>query len=340
MNVEMKNSNREINHVFKFKIFVYMAIFLVIISVLSGCVNQNNNTVKVSGAFALYPMMNIWTEEYTKINPNIKIEVSAGGAGKGMSDALMGIVDIGMVSREIYQEEINQGIFWVSVAKDAVIATINEDNPVINGIFTQGLTRQQLKDIFITKNITTWGQVVGNSSIKDSIRVYTRSDACGAAQTWALYLGEYNQEDLTNVADSAINGDPNLAAAVQGDVLGIGYNNINFVYDSVTKKPFDKIKPLPIDINENGLLDENESFYDSREDIVNAIANNIYPSPPSRALHLVVKNNFSGISKDFVYWILTEGQQYVPDSGYIELSETTIANQIKYLEEGKRPEIV
>jgi phosphate transport system substrate-binding protein len=338
MKKNIKCSNREMNYALKIRIFLLLTIFLVIISTLSGCVNQTNNTIKVSGAFALYPMMNIWAEEYKKINPNIKIEVSAGGAGKGMSDALMEIVNIGMVSREIYQEEIDQGIFWISVAKDAVVATINADNPVINTILSEGLTKGQFVNIFITRNITQWGQLFENENIKDSIRVYTRSDACGAAQTWALYLGEYNQEDLTNVADSAINGDPNLAAAVQGDVQGIGYNNINFVYDSVTKKPFNGIKPVPIDLNENNLLDENESFYDYRDDIVNAIANNIYPSPPARALHLVVKNNFTGVTKDFVYWILTDGQEYVPDSGYIRLSEDTISDQIKYLQEGKRPE--
>ncbi|KYK28784.1 phosphate ABC transporter substrate-binding protein [Thermoplasmatales archaeon SG8-52-1] len=318
------------------KIISILVIYLLIFSFLSGCTIQDKKTIKVSGAFALYPMMNIWAEEYKKIKPDVKIEVSAGGAGKGMSDAILGIVDIGMVSRDIYQEEINQGIFWISVAKDAVVATINTNNPVIEKILLNGLTRQQFEEIFIKRNITTWGQLIGNPTIKDNIRVYTRSDACGAAETWALYLGDYNQDDLTNVADSAINGDPNLAAAIQGDRLGIGFNNINFVYDSTTKKPFEGIKPVPINLNENGFLNENERFYDTRDDIVNSIANEIYPSPPARALHLVTKNNFTDITKDFIYWILTEGQKYVSTSGYIELSEETISEQIIYLERGER----
>lgn len=318
------------------KIVTIMIILVIAISSISGCIGQQKNIIKVSGAFALYPMMNIWAEEYKKIKPDVKIEVSAGGAGKGMSDAILGIVDIGMVSREIYQEEINQGIFWVSVAKDAVVATISTKNPVIEKILTNGLTKLQFEEIFIKRNITTWGQLIGDPNVKDNIRVYSRSDACGAAETWALYLGDYNQDDLTNVADSAINGDPNLATAIQGDKLGIGFNNINFVYDSTTKKPFDGIKPVPIDLDENGLLDENESFYDIRDDIVSAIANDIYPSPPARALHLVTKNNFTDITKQFIYWILTDGQKYVLTSGYIELSEETISDQIIYLEQGTK----
>ncbi len=319
-----------------------LIISILIISNISGCIGQQKNTIKVSGAFALYPMMNIWSEKYRETHQDIKIEVSAGGAGKGMADAIAGIVNIGMVSREISQEEIDQGVFWVSVAKDAVVATLNSKNPIINEIIEKGLTKQQLLDIFITRKITKWSEIYGTTNIaseKDKIKVYTRSDSCGAAETWAQYLGDYTQDDLTNSADSAINGDPNLAAAVQGDIQSIGYNNINFIYDSLTKLPFSGLIPLPLDINENGVLDENEKFYSTRNEIVNAIANDLYPSPPARALHLVTKTSFSGVTKDFINWILTEGQQYVSESGYIELSNETISLQIGYLETGERPEI-
>ena len=63
---------------------------------------------------------------------------------------------------------------------------------------------------------------------KDKISVYTRSDSCGAAETWAQYLGKKNQEDLKGVG---VYGDPGLAEAVRKDLLGIGYNNLGFAYD-------------------------------------------------------------------------------------------------------------
>src|SRR5436190_18165572 len=73
---------------------------------LFGC-NQSstrhNGTISISGAFALYPMAVRWAEEYAKIHPEIRIDVSAGGAGKGITDALSKVVDIGLVSRELHQ---------------------------------------------------------------------------------------------------------------------------------------------------------------------------------------------------------------------------------------------
>ena len=91
-------------------------------------------TIGVSGAFALYPMMTVWADEFTKLHPDVQFDVQGGGAGKGMTDALAGAVDIGMVSREIKPEETSQGAFWVSVTKDAVFPVISDKNPVLADI--------------------------------------------------------------------------------------------------------------------------------------------------------------------------------------------------------------
>ena len=84
----------------------------------------------------------------------MKIEVSASGAGKGMADALGGLVDIGMVSRDILPAEIDRGAFYLPVAIDAGVPTINPDNPVKDDILAKGITREQFIDIYITGKIT------------------------------------------------------------------------------------------------------------------------------------------------------------------------------------------
>ena len=102
----------------------------------------------------------------------------------------------------------------------------------------------------------TWGEVAGMSS-GDKIRVYTRSDSCGAAETWAQYLGGKNQEDLKGVG---VYGDPGLAEAVRKDLLGIGYNNLGYAYDFKTGLPLDGLFIIPIDVNENGKVDPGENL--------------------------------------------------------------------------------
>ena len=135
-----------------------------------------------------------------------------------MADALANAVDIGMVSREIYPAEIDQGAFWVPVAKDAVFPTINAENPVLEQVLRQGVTRPTFTGIFMTGQVTTWGQVVGQPGNTSPIHLFTRSDAAGAPATWAAYLGG-QQEDLLGIG---VYGDPGLLDAVIKDPLGIG----------------------------------------------------------------------------------------------------------------------
>ena len=291
-----------------------------------GVNNGTNGTIRVSGAFALYPMMVIWAEEYHKLHPGIKISVSAGGAGQGMMDVLSGQSDLGMVSRDIYPAEISKGAVWVSVTKDAVVPVMNKNNPVSSDIVQVGINKSTFSQIFIGENVTGWGVIVNKPEIRDKIRVYTRSDSSGAGEIWAKYLGNFTQNDLRG---TGVSGDPGIAGAVKMDPLGIGYNNINFAYDPTTGKPVEGLLIVPLDLNENGKIDPHENFYASREELLHAINAGIYPSPPARELNIVAKSTFSGLSRDFIEWILTDGQQYVQKNGYIPLPEESLKNEIK-----------
>ena len=65
--------------------------------------------ISLSGAFALYPLAVQWANDFQALHPGVKIDVSAGGAGKGITDALAQVVDFGMVSRELGEAEIENG---------------------------------------------------------------------------------------------------------------------------------------------------------------------------------------------------------------------------------------
>jgi phosphate transport system substrate-binding protein len=313
------------------KITIYLLLVVAIVSVSGvSCKARKaeKQSITLSGAWALYPMAVKWAEEYQKLNPGMKVEVSAGGAGKGMADCLAGVVDIGMISREISAEEVAKGAWWVSVVKDAVIPTVHAENPAIDQLLANGMTRDAFAGIWRLESITAWGQAAGTTS-SDAINVYTRSDACGAASTWAEYLG-CKQEDLKGVG---VFGDPGLAEAVRKDRLGIGYNNINYAYDASTKAPVEGIRVVPIDINANGKIDPEEDFYADRESLVKAIADGRFPSPPARALHFASK----GRPQDpavlaFIRWVLTDGQKFVPEGGYINLKDDVLQEQIKKLD--------
>jgi len=261
-------------------------------------------------------MMELWTSEFNKLHPDVRFDLSAGGAGKGLADAVGGAVDIGMVSRDISPEEEAQGAYWVGVTKDAVFPTVNAENPVLAQLLKQGVKKEIFEGIYITGTITTWGQVIGDPTITNQIHVFTRSDAAGAPEVWAKYLG-MKQEDLLGIG---ISGDPGLLEAVAQDPLGIGFNNLGYAYDNASGLPVAGTTTIPIDVNGNGQADTDE-LLETKQEAVEAVATGKYPSPPARILNLVTKGKPTGIVQTFIEWIVTDGQQFVGEAGYVQLTQ-------------------
>ncbi|MVZ66183.1 phosphate ABC transporter substrate-binding protein [Sphingobacterium sp. DK4209] len=284
--------------------------------------------ISISGAFALYPLAVLWSEDFKKENPDVRFNISAGGAGKGIADVLTNMVDIGLVSRDLHPQELEKGAFPILVANDAVIGTINTEHPNFKLIRERGLTQDELKGIFLGGKYKLWSDI-DPRFVKKSIEVYVRSDAAGAAETWAKFF-KSNQEDLKGIG---IFGDPGLAQAIKDNELAIGFNNINYVYDLKTKKTSANIAALPIDLNKNGKIDADENFYDNIDQLTSAVAQQKYPSPPARELMFVVRNDKqTKLLKAFIEFVLEEKQQaYLLENGYVPLEKNIIAEQLQKL---------
>lgn len=304
-------------------------IFILATCLFASCVSdkQKENTISISGAFALYPLIVQWAEAYKTEHPEMRFNISGGGAGKGMADALSQTVDLGMFSREISEAETEQGVWWTGLAIDAVMPTISAENPWLDQLKKRGLSQEEFRKIYIEGSIKTWDQLLNQVENK-KITVYTRSDACGAAGTWAKFLGG-TQENINGVG---IYGDPGLADAVANDKNGIGFNNTIFIYDINTGKKRPGIEVIPIDLNGDGMISGQENFYETFNEVLFAIASGIYPSPPSRELYFVSKGKPAKPSTiSFIQWCLTDGQKYVSKAGYVPLPPAALDSYLQKL---------
>ena len=293
------------------KIFFGFLIFMIILSYKNSMAfaeeKELQGSLTISGAWAIYPTAVAWAEAFQKIHPKVKIDISAGGAGKGAADAIAGLADIGMVSREPDPTEMRRNISAVYILKDAIFPVVSEKNFFIQELLRKGVTKQILKEIYISGRITNWNQVVSSKSNKP-IHVYTRSDSSGAAASWAAYLGS-KQEDLKGVG---IYGDPGLLQVAKRDPVGIGYNNFSFVFTkegSLVKG----IKLLSIDANENGIVDSDEIFA-NRSQAAAAIEAGRYPA--TRKNYFFIKNSSNDLVKEFIRFALgEEGTNIVENVG-------------------------
>jgi len=313
-------------HNLRLSLLIFITLAILFYSCKSST-KEEKPPLSFSGAFALFPLAKKWAEEYSKIHPDVKFNIQAGGAGKGLTDALSGAVDVGMLSREITAEEKLKGIWSIALCKEAVLPTINDANPYIDLIKKKGLKKDQFKSIFIHQRPSTWDSLF-NVSTNDvhKINVYTRKDAAGSAESWALWFG-LKQADLKGTEFA---GDSSLTDAVKNDTNAIAYSNSVFVFDNYSGEKYKGITIVPIDINGNGKIDKEENFYDDLSSFLEAVNTWKYPSPPARNLYFVTKDRpHDPRILDFFKWVLSDGQKFLLDAGYVPLKPDLLLEEVK-----------
>ncbi len=287
-----------------------------------GRAPEMSGTLTLSGAWAIYPTAVAWADAFQKAHPGVRVDVSAGGAGKGAADAISGLVDIGMVSREPDPAEIQRGIVLVLVLHDAVFAVMSDKNPFLADLHKRGVKRQTLIDLYITGSATSWHNLAGRTTNR-SVHLFTRSDSCGAAASWAAYLGK-KQEDLRGVG---IFGDPGILEAVKRDPVGIGFSNFSYVFDR-EGRILPGLALVPIDANESGVADPDEVFA-GRAAAAKAIESKAYPV--SRNNYFFTKGKPQGLAKAFIEFALSdEGTRVVEAVGTsLPLPKTAREEELK-----------
>ncbi|SDJ37178.1 PstS family phosphate ABC transporter substrate-binding protein [Natronorubrum texcoconense] len=303
---------------------------------VAGCLSgsSSGSDIRISGGVGPLPMMQVWADEYES-ETGVGIDVSGGGTGVGVSDVLNEQVDIAMMGRTPDEAEIDRGLFAVAMLIDTVVGTINVNNPVYDEIRAHGLTPDELEGVF-TREITNWGELV-DSEVDEPIYVYGRSDSSAAYKQWGDFLGgeddAYTENELEDFADGNFDGDQQIAQAINNDSLGMSMNNINYVYDFNTGDLEMNIRPVPLDLTESGTLSAEEDFYDTRDEFLTAVEEDVYPAPPAREMFIAANESFEDEAAEFAEWVLTDGQEYVRDNGYATLTEDRLAEQREALAE-------
>ncbi len=113
-----------------------------------------SGTIKVGGSSSVKPVMEKLREEYIKLNPNATVEVSQSDSTTGVNSTVDGTIDIGMVSRDVKQAELDKGLVATSIAVDGIVVIVNKENTV------SSITSEQVKKIF-SGEITSWEELSG-----------------------------------------------------------------------------------------------------------------------------------------------------------------------------------
>lgn len=252
-------------------------------------------TIKIAGSTTVLPVVAKAAEKFMTGHPDIRITVNPGGSGVGVKSAGNGLVDIGMASRDITDEEIKnfpEIDFKVhTIGRDAVACVVSSE---IYDAGVKTLSREEIRKIY-SGEIDNWKVVGGpdkeifcidketHRGTRHVFMAYIFGDKKARAKGADLISGS-NNEEQTKVAlsDSAIGM---LSQAwINEDVKGAGIE----IDGKVIEPTLENIK------------------------------NRTYPI--SRDLNIITNAEPNGFAKEFINYILSPaGQKIVEESGYVPI---------------------
>jgi phosphate transport system substrate-binding protein len=311
-------------------------IMLMCLALLSGCktgnADQTQNKVAtepktelagnftISGAYALYPLVVKWSNDFMKIHPGVKVSVVSVGTGHGIDDLVAKKNQLAMISRPLTDEELADSIWTVPVAKAGVAPIVNQKNPYFKRILEKGITPQKLIKLFTGKEPMTWGELL-DTVVKEKVVVYTRADESGAAVVWANFLWK-ESPDLKGIK---VTGDREMIKGIQGNPLSLGYCNFSFAFDSISGDRVKDIQVLPIDLDFDRKIDKKEIPFVNITKAHRGLWLGYYPKNLTREL------TFGSLGKPtdpniiaFLDYALTEGQASVGKAGLCELNDVYV----------------
>jgi ABC-type phosphate transport system substrate-binding protein len=180
----------------------------------------------------------------------------------------------------------------------------------------KGLDTDLIKQIFF---YDIFADKEKQKPIKAPFTVYTRLQKAGVPIVFTKYFG-YQQKDING---SGIAGaDAHLLKALLRDSTGVTYLPLPLIYDEKTRKPIDGLTVLPVDLNGNGKVSDNEKFYDTLDKVIEqleATEPRDIKNIPVEYLHLSIdKQKASPEAIDFLKWVNENGQEDLHEFGYLK----------------------
>jgi phosphate transport system substrate-binding protein len=310
--------------------------------------------LNVAGASFPSPIYQKWFSEWHTKYPGVQINYAPVGSGGGVRQLTEGTVDFAASDPPLTDEQLAglkvKSLHFPTVL-GAVVLTYN-----IPGVTTALKFSPQVVAGIFMGTIKKWNDkalAADNPGVKfpnDDIVPVHRSDASGTNAVFTDYLSKVSPEFKTKVGSGSkvswpvegLNGNqnPGVTGLVKQTPDSIGYIELTFAVQN--KLPYADIKNAA----GNWVKASNESVTaaaaseakkmpaDFRTSITNASGKDAYPI--ATFTYMVIPTKFSDpakakVVKDFLKWMLTDGQKEVAALDYAPLPQEVASREEKQL---------
>jgi phosphate transport system substrate-binding protein len=329
---------------------------LLVVLALAGVLWADNSLlINGAGASFPYPIYSKWFDEYHKSKGEVQINYQSVGSGAGIKQVTEGTVDFGASDGPMnddqlkaYKDKHGSAILHFPTVLGAAVPTYNI--PGITG--SLNFTPDALAGIFLGR-ISKWNDPAianANKGVNlpaNDIVVIHRSDGSGTTYIWTDYLSKISSDWKDKVSKGAsVNWPVGLGGKGSEGVTGlikqtpnsIGY--VELIYAAQNKIPYGAVRNAAGEFVKADLAGVSAAAAsasktmpeDFRVSITNAPGKGVYPI--SSFTWLLIPQKFSDASKrdaikDFVNWMLADGQNYAENLSYAKLPKEVVDRELK-----------
>ena len=242
-----------------------------------------------------------WAEAYVAARPEVRLSVTGGGTGTGITALINGTADIANASREMKKEEVAEarakGVEPKEhvVARDAIAIIVHKSNPVAR------LTIRQLSDIYAGK-ISNWREVGGDDRPIVRLSRETNSGTHVYFLEAVVRRGEKKNKTLLSTDTLLLPSSEGITAEVVQNPNAIGYEGLGYVTE--------EMKVVAVSKGDDGpfVMPSADTVDDSRY-------------PIARDLYFYTRGEPQGPLGDYIRWVLGgEAQRIVRQLGFVPVN--------------------
>jgi len=300
--------------------YFYQLLFALVLSTTAfAAENKTAEPLTISGTKFTYPLIEKWITEYSKVNPtaNIKLVTNAGSSQS---------TDLNIIAHQPANDELKENQQIIFAGRYALLPVTNTANPILTAIRKKGLNKKEIDKLFF-EVVNYDDDAATKEKPKFAATIYARDNHACASTVLAEYFGHVSSE----IRGKKILGDDiYLLSAIKRDSIGLTYNNLGYLYDTNSRKLKDGIALLPLDLKK----DTKEILTGDLDFVIDVLEKNHIETIPVEKIGFIYSQQTTRKEvADFLKWVLTDGQKFNHEKGFLNLDRQALTEQLSHLNE-------
>ncbi|MBN1198541.1 MAG: hypothetical protein JXA23_04245 [Bacteroidales bacterium] len=282
-------------------------------------------TVNIYTTSDVYDLTTKWVNEYKIANPHQNIQVSILNDPAEVDQVQSG-ENLCFTSSGKLPAGKQGSLFQVVVGREIIVPVISSENPFLNEINHQGISRDALTRSIQSPGPMTWGMLL-KQNITTPVRYFILNDDIVQSVVEG-FIGTGTQEkDRITLLNSE-----ELIQTLKQDPYAIAFCRLSDIVGPSSSEFTESVRLMPIDKNENGKMEYMEQIYGNVPDFTRGVWIGKYPKELIHNLYCFSDarpQNEANLV--FLQWVLTSGQEYLPQTGFSVMAKNDQQSQLNKL---------